>query len=61
MLQRARFMRWLTSALLADDAGTAAPGLEARVAHAAPVFAEEFALNDRDRRFRRRPVAEIAP
>ena len=29
-LQRARFMRWLTSTLLADDAGAAVPGLEAR-------------------------------
>ena len=30
-LQRARFMRWLTSTLFADDAGAAVPGLEARV------------------------------
>ena len=57
-LQRARFMRWLTSTLLADDAGS--PGLEA--AHAAPVPAEEpeFTLKNRGRRFRRRLVAEVA-
>ena len=30
-LQRARFMRWLTSTLLADDAGAVVLGLEARV------------------------------
>ena len=31
MLQRTRFMRWLTTTLLADDAGAAAAGLEVRI------------------------------
>ena len=58
MLQRARFMRWLTRTLLADDAGTAAVDLEARVAHA--VLAEKPEFAPENLRFRRRLVAEIA-
>ena len=59
MLQRTRFMRWLTRTLLADDAGTAAVDLEARVAHA--VLAEKPEFAPENLRFRRRLVAEIAP
>ena len=53
---------WLTSTLLADDGGAVAPGLEARIAHAAPVPAEEpeFTLKNRGRRFRHRLVTEVA-
>ena len=58
-------MRWLTSTLFAASTTPerVTSDLEARVAHAAPVPAEEpeLALKNRDRRFRRRPVAEVVP
>ena len=57
-LQRARFMHWLTSTLLADDAGAAVPGLEARVAPAAPVPAEELRAQEPRSPFSSSPCRE---
>ena len=58
----ARFMRWSTSTLFAASTTPETLGLEARVAHAAPVPAEEpeLALDNLELRFCRRLVAEIA-
>ena len=58
MLQRVRFMRWLTRILLADDAEAAAVGLEARVGGTCACEKPEFAPENL--RSCRRLVAEIA-